>query len=343
MKKFVLFFTILFALWSCVKEIDYDNNIEPQIGYSIYGNFTNIQEEQVIYINNITSIADTASVLAEPVSGANVKILSDDAKVIYFRESKPGKYTSNSKGEIGRKYKLNISVEEMEIESEFTSMIEPSTIDSIVSEINSELITEENGKLKYIEQVSFYLNSTLKNSKGSTYALFLVENEFEFLEEYNIVSNHICYIKRPANNGVILSSYGGDLPNDRLLLKKVADVKYDYRFFEEFCFHVNQLTVDKNTYEYWQNLASITKERINIFDPPPGRIFGNIRTDNKDIPIFGNFTVASKVSKRTFTNQRLLNKIVRSKCSVSGNSIFLCTDCIKTKGATYSKPEYWPN
>ncbi len=69
------------------------------------------------------------------------------------------------------------------------------------------------------------------------------------------------------------------------------------RFYEKYIIHINQLSISKEGYEFFNLLRNQLSIKGNIFDPPPATIRGNIiGITNPDEPIVGYFT-ASDIKK----------------------------------------------
>ena len=46
-----------------------------------------------------------------------------------------------------------------------------------------------------------------------------------------------------------------------LLEQVIAETQYDFRFGEQFCFHISQFSISEAEYNYWANIKRSNRHR----------------------------------------------------------------------------------
>ena len=117
---------------------------------------------------------------------------------------------------------------------------------------------------------------------------------------------------------------------------------FNFRFTENFCFHISQFSISEEEFNYWNNIKDIVEINGSLFDPPPGTVIGNIRNvDNSNDIAVGYFSVASVIFLRDFINGDELGVSISPKCGRRGQIPFGCDDCLLINNSQTEVPEYW--
>lgn len=345
LKILTCFAFILFFLTSCIKEIPYTPKTSNSRSINISGQFTDTYENQIVTIRETANLDKDASVIGDPIEFADVSVVNQNGDVFGFTYLGKGTYGSFTKGEVGHSYKLVVVLEDGRLyESGFHTLIKGSPIEAINLEHYIESFVNINGVVNEQERVKINLTSLLNNGSTPIYTLYRISGEYEFQELDFRISPPLrtCFITQNFDAGNIVSLSGFDLPNNEIKQKTILSTLYDYRFELNFSAHVTQFSVDSLTYAYWNKIERLTNIESTLFDPPPGRITGNIRSSIGE-NVFGYFIVGSKTEKRAFTNSRTFANPVVNICRVRRTRRPVqCINCLRLANSTTVKPPYWP-
>ena len=81
----------------------------------------------------------------------------------------------------------------------------------------------------------------------------------------------------------------------------------DRSFGVKHYFNLIQSAINKETFDYWSRVNSLTTRQGSIFDTPPAPIPGNIKSEDPNEQVFGFFEVADVDTTRMFlTNNDIL-------------------------------------
>jgi len=147
-----------------------------------------------------------------------------------------------------------------------------------------------------------------------------------------------------------------------------------------YSIEVEQISISREAYIYWENLLRNTEEVGGIFAPQPSEMIGNIRTvqniddkniENKDVRVIGYISVGTAVTKRVYVSDQDLGVYRQPFVCYAfdpsryppdrvphpfdlgylpvGNAVGLnvewiyrdCVDCTLRGGK--DKPSFWPN
>ena len=336
----------MFVTWtSCIDEIQFPvNSAERKL--VIQGQWTDSLSEQTVTVARSALFGAEGDVVQEFIPGAVVEVIDTDGNSVLFQEGEPGYYHATTKGEVGKSYFLRVTTPDgNQYISTTHKMIEGSAIDTLATGITTEEYLNSDNNIATKDKVSLFIRTSLYFNEEPTYALFRIKGEFEVQEFYPRIFNiHTCFVTEDIDFGNIKVFSGKNL-HDGLISEELLNVDFNWRFFINYCFHVSQLTIDQETYEYWKKVGQLSQFNTGLFDPPPGKIKGNIRnmTDETE-EVYGFFTVGSVKSKKEFTNIGKLDAFVYPLCQ-NPYSLTLsrfCYDCLDFGNSTYTKPDYWP-
>lgn len=321
----------------------------------------------------------------DPLKGCSVTILDDVGNSEQLIEIGQGKYTTTAqgiRGIPGRSYKLKIITPQgKNYESKFTKMPQPGIIDSIY-------YRPENRPHPDLERMmsglQFFLNAH-NEYDSSNYFYWRVEQTYKFNANYKIRFYYDGQMRRFKSPDSLFTCYKTDhIPNiylyntERLEHSTIKDYPLHYVNTESkalsirYSILVNQYSITKETYKYWNDLASLNDEQGDLYSRLPFQVRGNVfNTEDKDEPVLGCFLVAGKSTKRIFIDRPdYLDFYYTDSCNLYGPDqellwihrnewpIFLpafpgtggaapawvdyqwCVDCTKSDGKL-EKPEFW--
>jgi hypothetical protein len=354
----LLFFFLCLCICTlgCIDEIDYSENSQSK-GINISGQLTNVLEEQKVVIREVLDLNASSSVVGDPIEDASVQIEDSEGQIKQLPYNGKGEYTRVMQGRSGDSYKLKVTTSDgQSYESNMIKMSRLVPMENLSAQLIDITVKQNNGIITTIPKMLYKVSSTLHDGTSPVYSIYRALGQYEFAETQTSFGNAIedskvCYISESNDLGNVVTLSGFDLPNGKVSEREIFNIDYDFRFQLNYCLHLEQYIIDKETYSYWNKVEQLVKE-TSLFDPPPGRIYSNIKpTDNtNEIEVRGYFTVAGKSDIRTFVNAKMLERPVENICRALiragqiNNSDLppFCSDCLKARNSTLEKPTYWP-
>lgn len=92
---------------------------------------------------------------------------------------------------------------------------------------------------------------------------------------------------------------------------KVAEVAVTRRtFYEKYKVTIDQMTLSKNAFDYFKIIRTQKDGATNLFQPPPGKLTGNIKPVNSNYEIIGLFWAASYYRKSIYIPNNVLPYVI---------------------------------
>lgn len=284
----------------------------------------------------------------EPIRNADVWLRDLNGTLVFLEEEISGNYLTpaNFKAEVGNKYSLFITLENGERFASTPAEVMPGPeLDEVIP--------------KFVEQPS------LENDKNVGVELFAKfkdpagERNFYFWEtkgEYALSTRPDLHAVPDGQGGEIIVPLGccalcylneGGLGNQLNIFtdiftngqqqeKRVAYIQDDgLRFLDTYMAVVEQYSLTKDAYAFFEVLAEQLEISGDIFDPPPASLNGNIiNLDQPDEETIGYFWAASMVNDTIFIKRSLLTN--------PAPAVIIRDDCRGIRNSFTEKPDYWP-
>lgn len=350
MKKYI-FYTLIIALsigiWSCVDEIALNVDTEQRT-LVIDGFVTDSLGDFVLKLSQSAIIGIGNDNILDPVAGANVQLLDTDGGNYPYLESEetPGVYELFAfKALRGKEYFIDITLADgKHYQSPPEKLRSSSKIDNISYEVNEETFRNNAGQLTTENILSAKIATDISDADTPPFLRWRVEGQYQLQEQYPMALNPLrCYVGVTLDLNDIRIFDASEVNGDVLFEQVIAETPYDFRFGEQFCFHISQFSISENEFNYWNNIKEVIDIDGSLFDPPPGTVIGNIRNvdDPNDVAV-GYFSVSSVFFKRYFVNRDETGVSVRSKCEGFFLRVpFACDNCLLINNSTLEKPPYW--
>ncbi len=372
--KILLLFIIIISLSTgCIE--DFNPIINDYIDIPVVeGAITNEPGPYIMRLSKSSMVYDPELI---PITGAEI-IISDD---LNFEETlfelEPGIYATDPygiRGEIGRKYRITINIDDRVYQSNFEELEEPTEIDSVYSKI------EYKGNF---EGLQFYIDTETVNNRSRQFLWTLIETykyeaddyplDYIYYSEDSIVSPpsefvdmiNLCW-KTEKVFGIFTGSYKNVMePKLKNLPLHYVDTETK-RLYKRYSLFVNQYSISDDAYRYWTEIKEQNDESGSLYTKQPFQIAGNLTNiNNPDDIILGFFMVAGVSQKRIFVDQPPLN-FYFDVCEASadtyrrwlnaahpsypiyvklvggeyGKAGLACFDC-RMEGGKTNKPDFW--
>ena len=376
MKKLVPIFIILFSGIRCKEEyipptISSDSNILVVDGMILSGN-----DSSIIKISRTRNLSDTSLPVYE--LNAKVTVLGSSGIEYFMTEQGRGRYYFDQLYlDLSQQYQLKIITSDgNEFRSDMSVLKTSPPIDSIFWRQNS-------------DGVNIYLDSHDPNNNTKYYRWDYLEtwsylsayysslNYVNDLVVYRGVSDQVYTCYQSQSSSSINVATTAKLSNDVIQKQLIANVPTSSeKISSKYSIQVRQYAIQKEGYNYWENLKKNTEQLGTIFDLQPFTELGNIRCmNNPHLNCLGYISFSTLQEQRIFiTNSEVnswnyypyygecvLDTIPPSNLPTYfppgggpynysliglnfGNYVLstkACVDC-SDHGGTEIKPSYWP-
>jgi len=347
MKKYIYLFVIVLSyfLWACIDEIALNVDTEQRTlvvdGFvsDSLGNYQlKLSQSSVIGIGNDN--------ILDPVLGATVTVMDDTGNSFPYVELEDGSYqVSNFEALRGRAYFIDIMLPNgNHYQSKPAQLRSSSLINNIDYQIAETTFRNNAGDFVTENLISTTISTDISQAAEPPFLRWRVSGEFQIQEGYpGALELRRCYVKTNLDLNDIRLFDASQLSGGELYEQVIAETTYDFRFGEQFCFHISQYSISEDEYNYWKNIQEVIDIDGGLFDPPPGTVVGNIRNvDNPNDVAVGYFSVSSVFFTRAFVNSNELDQFVRPKCAgFQRTTPFGCRDCLDFTNSTRDRPDYW--
>jgi len=291
--------------------------------------------QTAIQLSRTIKVDDQFKTEAVYVQNAQIRLIDESNNTIAVADQQitdgepvPGMYVINDEISFnaGMKYALDIRIGNSHYQSDFVSPVHTPEIDEVTWSIN-----EDNSMNIMV--------STHDPSNRTKYFFWRFEEIWEYTAA---LSANVRY--DPVTRTVIPQSLTGDnryycwhydhsksmlySSSDRFSEAMVKDLKIhhipanDPRFCYLYSILVKQYGIDKEAYDYFENLQRNVDKNGSLFAPQPAEKEGNIQClSNPDEPVIGYIAIANEVTYRLFIDMEKLNLFRHeNNCSTAPNA-----------------------
>jgi Domain of unknown function (DUF4249) len=353
---FLKYAVFVLLICNCVREVDFQKTLEAEVPVVIEGYFTDQPGRQLVFISRPGNYNRQ---VFESVFGADLQLSDDQGNVwdyvpSYDPDSRRNCYEiADLQGQVGRSYALTVTLSDGRIFRSAPQMLKAAIpIDSVSTRI---AWREDNTALgdvirePYVYADAHYTAPVLTDARCVRWDGNIVYFFNEYTNPPPPRGPKSCYITNGLNGRTFPISNPGRFASAVAVTEEVGLRRYDFAFEVKLCFTVNQRTISKAAYDYWQQVNAITNPTGTLFDKPPAPVYGNMQSDNGD-RTFGFFEVASVVTKRIYVADRMYPEEFRAGRPTpycSQGSIFntqrpnFCYDCLELGRSTVQMPPWW--
>ncbi len=341
----LVLFSLILVINSCVETYNISEQIEFKPTLVVDGTITDQSENQEITLSMSVGIQDN---FIEDLPNYNVKVQDKDGNEYMFNNNGHNKYIGIipfNKLVPGNAFKVIISSPDGELfESGFEEMTRCVDIDSIYYEFISSKYNENTQTTSM--GIQYYVDLKVDKQYSKFYRWRLIET-YEYhatwpIEKYWIgewVNNGISYARfvcykteQIKGTFAVSAEY---VQNEYLKYPLAFIDNRTQRLYYKYSLLVEQYSITKNAYHYWELLKSNSQENGSIFDKQPTSLEGNIKCiSNPKIKVLGYFGVSSVKTKRVFA---------QDITEMEFSNLFCAPDIIKRMGDVYqSTSAEWP-
>lgn len=311
----------------------------------------------------------------QPETNATVVLEGEDGSQVTLNNIGGGKYSlSELSLNDAVKYRLYITSETDEYQSEYITLKLSPSLDEVIWEVTPEA-----------DGIQIYVNAHDPANQTRYYQWVFTETweyQTEFISIYILDAGvlrirnddeliHRCWKTQMSNK--VLIEQTTRLTNDVVHKFPIHFIsKESQKISRNYSILVQQRALDEETYNYLLQLQKTTEVMGGLFDPMPSQLIGNLRNiNNPSEPVIGYFRGGSVQEKRVFIRREELSSSLPPYLSFActtdtapsiealedmypniqvlytmGTAIITapitCMDCRVSGGGVLTKPVFWP-
>ncbi|WP_373521047.1 DUF4249 domain-containing protein [Aquiflexum sp.] len=337
----------LILAFSCIDRLDFiGDTIEGQI--IIYGL---LAEGETTHTVNV-GLSRNFGFVQNGIPNANVNLLVKNGGTISYRSVGNGDYELQNFTLIeGQSYSLEVIVGEKVYRSSFQEIPNWVGIDSLSYDVAYEPFrtTADEDVLK------IFSKTQLPPNDEPVYLRWIVE-ETQYWELVWIRAPGIppplpppCFIFDIIEPTKI-NLFDGSASTTQNFEQLLATRKFDDSFLFPMFISVKQLSINRESYEYWEKIKIVIGNQGSLFDIPPAPIIGNIKNVNEpNETVLGFFEVAKSQVSRFYLTSEISPVFIEPPCTfVLGRPLFEypseCQTCAnRALGRRFVtvRPDWW--
>ncbi len=352
-------------LTACIDPIEFDADsesrrivIEGQITNISYNERMSLPEFPAPFMVRVQYTGPVNNERNEPITDADVILLDDTGSTwTYVYDSEFMQYVMTDdefRAEAGRSYTLRVTFSNGEV---YESAPQQMKAGPPIGELDPELTSR-------LQEVDIGGQVGFRERKGVELSVNIPELDQEetLYLRYKAVPSWVYVAPIPPDDSPVKTCYvtniyyfkkvltrmerSGGYPLEVLFLETV----FNSRLEHDFTVYVTQYSLDKEAYEFWDQLALQQRSGGGIFDPPPFELKSNVfNVNDPDEKVSGFFYVAHESSVRWFINASELPYDIDlgpGPCSTPPLPEE-CFNCLKYRGGSSSvtniRPDWWRN
>ena len=355
----IIFINLLFGIFliigSCIDPFTIELE-EGQVFLVVDGEFTPEKRPHLLelyYTNSQVSRRRT------PTEGATIELVSGEGERELYTEIDKGIYQlkgekieGEENGEYFVKIKLVNGAEYQSVPAKMPRQIKGDSAYIRFNFLEETLITGAITKTSFLE---VFVDSPLPQNDSDYWLKWEVSTLYSFPE---IMCGplgpppDICFIPGKNDPQQLMLLNGERFGNGRVERLKVNEkrlVSNNFEYRGRHYFLVNQQSINKETYDYWEKVNRVANQTGSIFDAPPAGIPGNIyNVNDPEEMVLGYFELTHTDSLRAYiTAGELSNdfKFPTLVCPTSSSSFFEffreCCDCTRIENSTLNRPAWF--
>ena len=287
-----------------------------------------------------------------PITGAEVYVVGPGGirMALYDHPEIPGKYECiGCTGVPGQTYHLEVRLTDGRT---FRSDDETMPLENGKDELSNEMVLEEyidfDGALIQEPVIRIYTKPELASGgyyRWETEEVYLIRPT-DFPDPFGSVPPD-CFVTQAADpQRVVLfdgRTFTGEFPEPLLVARRTLDISFFYKHY--FTVYLGSLT--EAAYDYWKNVGIVANQSGSIFDSPPARVEGNIRSSGTSTA-YGYFQASNESLQRFSVQRSDLPKFafINRWCDYDYTRPYDdyrpdCFDCLSVRNSSHRRPDWF--
>jgi hypothetical protein len=155
-----------------------------------------------------------------------------------------------------------------------------------------------------------------------------------------------CYITKKTGSKQFELLFFNEFSSRQVTLDDAIVRPFDQSFLSKHIFIMYQQTISETYFKYLSQVEILTESAGTLFDPPSGRVQGNINTIDATVQPIGFFGAIRVDTSYNVIYPNQINYTQKDGCLYNPSLADYeyepyCADCIKLSGSSKEPPAYW--
>lgn len=273
-RKGLMFLFLAGCLFGCLDPYPAPK-YKDEKGYLVIDGIVNVSEASA-RVKLSRTIGLDSEEANPPVLSAQVTIIGSTGAVILLSNSGSGIYEAQYPFRMDERYKVTVRTDDKSYESEEVGMVANTPIDSLVYQADKTSLQVRTYAHKDGSEPGFYrFNYEETYEYRASYASLYQFNNGNpvYREPGDDITS--CWLSSESSSIMLTSTEGlGENVVPGFLIREIQ--RGDPLLWFKYSILVRQIAVDKKTWEYWNNVQTVSQSLGGLFDPIPFAVQGNI-------------------------------------------------------------------
>ena len=349
MRVKILFYSVMTFLLSC--EERYFISLDPDVTDQLVINGFIDQSEGPYFIYVALTQGDWRPPLG--IENAEVVIKDEAGQEESCAHMYEGKYSCAGdvvRGRLGVAYQIEVTYDNQLFTSSPDRMplVEAS---SLMSWTEDQIITTSINGVDVMESsINFDLDVSVPNSEGFHFFQWRFEEtyqvrETDFPDPFGTIPPP-CYITKKTGSKQFELLFFNEFSSRQVTLDDAIVRLFDQSFLSKHIFIMYQHAISESYFNYLSQVKILTESTGTLFDPPSGRVQGNINTIDATVQAIGFFGAIRVDTSYSVIYPNQINYTQKDGCLYDPSIADYqyepyCADCIKLSGSLKEPPIYW--
>ena len=279
--------------------------------------FINVNGESKIRLSKSKNLSDSS--IYEPVLNAAMLIESDGSESYPLLGTASGEYISfNNQLSTDRKYRLKISVNGKQYESEFVQPLLTPPIEEVAWKQDNGIVKIDVSTRSENPDLRYYLwNYTETWEILSKYeAYYKYNGEFVEPRDPQEVRNMYQCWNNEESSRILTASSVNNQTNVVANFPLTEIIPYDQKLSVRYSILVRQFSIPRKAFDFYELIKKNTESTGSIFGPLPSEVSGNIKCiTNPNELVIGFISASTQQEKRIFISSTEVGWNFQYNCS----------------------------
>lgn len=153
-----------------------------------------------------------------------------------------------------------------------------------------------------------------------------------------------CFITQNIGVQNFYSLALNEFSSSNYFLESVIQREIDISFLVKHIFSIRQSSVTEDYFNYLEQVRTLTEATGSLFDPPAGRVRGNISQEGNGLPAVGYFAAVASDTTHMVIYRDEIESFIVDQCRYDVTKFTyprICLDCLEIPRSTYQEPYWW--
>ena len=241
---------------------------------------------------------------------------------------------------IGRTYTLEVQTNGNTYQSLPEEILPVVSAESLETEVVTGQRQNAAGNFVNSTDITVQVNTSFPINENGSFLRWTSFGIYEYAEigSQGNLNPQICYVTEDVDFDNVSVASSRNVTNNFIQRQPVLTRTVDFRFTARYCFNVVQHSISEAAYNFWSAVGAEFERSGNIFEPPPGKIVGNLfNVANPEEEVLGFFGASAVDTITLLVQGREVGNPI-PECRPFPRGPESCTNCLLLTNSTRVRP-----